>query len=486
MLEVELKLEMAAGDAEKLLGSRLFKGARSEDLTSVYFDTETQQLRDAGFSLRVRHAGERRIQTVKADGPAAAGLFVRAEWEQEIDGDAPMLDSPEQPLKQHVGDKVLAKIGPAFRTRVDRATAVAKGRDATIELVLDRGEIVAADRSSALCELELELCNGSQAALFALARRLDKTVPVRLGVLSKSERGYRLADGSGGRAAKSEPVALRVDMTAAAAFQAIAAACIRQFRLNEMLLGETRDPGALHQARVGLRRLRSALSLFRPMLADARFDALRGELRWIAGVLGEARNIDVLVARFTDEAVLARLAEGREQAYAQVAEALASARLRHLMLDLTEWLALGEWLTKAEGTPLREQAVLQAAANTLDRHRKRVKRHGAGLVELDDESRHALRIETKKLRYAAEFFTTLYTGKKELRRTRLFRNALDELQEHLGELNDLATMPSVLARLGLSDAPTQPANVIESGKSKVVKKAAEAYDLFCDARRFWR
>ena len=486
MTETELKLEVGASDAEALLRSRFLRNAASEDLLSVYFETDGQDLREAGFSLRVRHIGDRRIQTIKADGPAAAGLFVRAEWEQDIVGDTPIVDADEQPLKHHVGDKVLAGIRPAFRSSIRRSTITSKGRNATIELVFDRGEISAGDRRSAVCELELELRKGLPAALFALARRIDKTVPVRLGVLSKSERGYRLLADAVRRATKSEPVALNPDMTAAEAFQTIAGACIRQFRLNEMVLGETDDPSALHQARVGLRRLRSALSLFRPMLAGDRFEHLRGELRWVAATLGEARNIDVLVARSSDAGVLAQLHQGRAHAYAEVGEALASSRLRHMMLDLAEWLSLGEWLTNPDGAALRDQGVLEIAATTLDKHRRRVKRRGKGLVVMDNEQRHQLRIETKKLRYAAEFFAPLYTRKKELRRTKLFRHAVDALQEQLGELNDIATIPSVLERLGIAEAEQRALSVPDTRKRKILQDAEEAFEAMTDARRFWR
>ena len=60
--------------------------------------------------------------------------------------------------------------------------------------MLDCGEVVAGERRSPVCEIELELKSGDPAALFAFARRIDAVVPIRLGVLSKAERGYGLAD----------------------------------------------------------------------------------------------------------------------------------------------------------------------------------------------------------------------------------------------------------------------------------------------------
>jgi CHAD domain-containing protein len=101
---------------------------------------------------------------------------------------------------------------------------------------------------------------------------------------------------------------------------------------------------ALHQARVALRRLRSAYSLFKRLLPGAEPQRLKDELRWLAGVLGEARNLDVLLAKATDSDLRSRLKDAREAAYEDVVRALESSRARALMLDFNEWLRCGEYL----------------------------------------------------------------------------------------------------------------------------------------------
>src|SRR3546814_6754427 len=79
-------------------------------------------------------------------------------------------------------------------------------------------------------------------------------------------------------------------MTAADAFRHIAQSCVRQFRLNEALLLAGRDAGALHQVRVALRRLRSAFSIFKPVIGGDAHTPLRDELRWLASELANARR----------------------------------------------------------------------------------------------------------------------------------------------------------------------------------------------------
>jgi triphosphatase len=124
------------------------------------------------------------------------------------------------------------------------------------------------------------------------------------------------------------------------------------------------------------------------------------------------------------------------------------------------------------------------AHDVLDRLRRRLKRTGRDLARLDDEQRHEVRIIAKKLRYAAEFFTGLFPGKKAARRRAGFLGDIEALQTALGELNDLASGRMLLASLGIADA------LLRGGKRKEPKKlladAENAHDAIIDGKRFWR
>src|SRR6185436_16223480 len=121
-LELELKLEFDPADRERLESTEPLKSADGETqrLLSTYFDTPAGDVREAGYSLRVRQQGRERIQTVKAVGGPAAGLFARQEWERPIRGDKPLLDGAEEPLAKAVGATMLGRIRPAFVTEVQR------------------------------------------------------------------------------------------------------------------------------------------------------------------------------------------------------------------------------------------------------------------------------------------------------------------------------------------------------------------------------
>ena len=179
-------------------------------------------------------------------------------------------------------------------TRFTRTTWRLHYGGSDIEVVLNEGRVRADGASAPLIELELELKRGRAVDLFALAASIDESAPLRLGLMSKNERGYALAAGELGRPAKAEPVRLDAAMSDGAAFRAVALSCLRHFRRNEIALLAGRDAEALHQARVALRRLRTALTLFRHAVRGKPYREVREGLRWLAGRLGEARNLDVL------------------------------------------------------------------------------------------------------------------------------------------------------------------------------------------------
>ena len=229
MQETELKLELSQAAATALLKKNPFDGAPTVlQQKSIYFDTAGADLSKRGLSLRIRQSGNERVQTVKAGDGVAAGSFTRDEWERPVADDTPVLDDPQ--IRDLLGDTD-RRLAPMFEIHVKRHRWNVIEGEATIEVALDVGKVVAADREAPLCEIELERKAGQPAALFALARKVDRIAPAHVGVLSKAERGYRLLGAAAG-AVKASAIPLSTDMNAATVFAHIAAACLRQFRLN--------------------------------------------------------------------------------------------------------------------------------------------------------------------------------------------------------------------------------------------------------------
>jgi CHAD domain-containing protein len=261
--------------------------------------------------------------------------------------------------------------------------------------------------------------------------------------------------------------------------------CIRHFRLNEAIFLEDRNAAALHQSRVAIRRLRSAFSIFKPMIGDAGAE-LRDAFRWLSSELGDARNLDVLLERAGPGQLRDRIVVARETAYDRVCEVLASPRVRLLMLEFAEWAAGDTWAGSFVGKAGCEQSARKFAIKALNRFRRKVKKDGHDLAHADDGVRHELRKDAKKLRYAAEFFATLLEKKGEKRRYKRFVRALQSLQDQLGSMNDLATAPVVLEKLGMTNDVDARELLACDKKKNFLRRAEKAHSELIDIKRFWK
>jgi len=183
-LETELKLEVDPADLAKLdLGALMLAGEKDpERQVSRYFDTPDLDLHRAGFSLRIRQADGRYVQTVKRTASSTAGLFVRNEWEQPTSHRSPRVDELCGPLSEVFDKETLEGLKPLFAIRVERLTRKLQLNGSVIQFTLDQGTIKTGKQREPICEIELELAAGDVSDLFSLAREIDKQVPLELGV----------------------------------------------------------------------------------------------------------------------------------------------------------------------------------------------------------------------------------------------------------------------------------------------------------------
>lgn len=484
--EIELKFEVDAGAGDGIAGAGFLDGAKPRRARhkTVYYDTPTGTLRRRGFTLRIRSTGKSWVQTIKYRTGSPAGLFDREEWETKVS--EPKIDfaaAAQTPLGQWMTTGVRRKLKPVLETAFERTTWRLQSGPSRIEITLDIGEISAGAMTVPLAEIEIELRKGDTGPLFELAEQIARVVPLRLGVLSKAERGFNIVEGRFERASKAESLHLRPDMATADAFSATAHSCLRHFRLNEPLVLAGRDAAALHQARVAIRRLRAALALFRGIVGDREFATLREELRWLAGILGGARNIDVLLARLPAEEgkgkAVKKLKRSRETAYDDVVAALDSPRCRRLMLNLVRWIETGGWRAK----PRAARKLESYASDQLGQRWRKLRNMGSRLGTLETPQLHDLRIDIKKLRYSAEFLRGVYPQGDAAAKMADFIAALKELQDRLGEVNDEAMAAEMSGDLRL--APGTEGDVAESREGNLAA-AADAHRRLSAAAGYWR
>ncbi len=484
--EVELKFTCRPADMAAVLAAAPPGRDETRELIGVYFDTPDRDLQKAGATLRVRDSSGRRTQTLKL----GTGL-VRQEHEAPIAGLAP--DPRQGPLSKLLPRG--ARLCPVFNVAVTRRQRTAQCHGAEIELALDLGAITCGDRTTPICEVELELKAGPASALFELARELSAAAPLDLAFDSKPARGYALMAGETAALRSAGKIDLAAAVTVGDAFQAVSRQALAQMAGAAASLRAAPEAEAVHHLRVGARRLRSALKTFGLVLTGS--DDVEAGLRWLGQSCDTARNLDAFIeqtlpsapsgaARLRGRARLrSALEAARRRARTSVTATVSSPRFRALMIDALAWIETGDWRDSAAARAPLARYAGKALTRHLNRVLKRGRAAGNASAAAGDAARHHLRIAAKTLRYAAEALASLYRAKP----TERFLHRVRDLQEVLGQLNDLATATPLMAGLALTPDAAFAAGELISGRAAaapgLIAEANVAFRKLADAEPFW-
>jgi inorganic triphosphatase YgiF len=451
--EVELKFALAHTEEAKLRGAAALAGVRASTtkLLTLYFDTPRGELSANGMAIRLRRARGRWAQALKASGSGTGGLHDRSEW--EFDRFGPTLDLSlfaDTPLaKLEDAANLHTRLAEVFRVEYERAAWILEPAPGTrVEVVLDRGEVAASGRTDPIYEVEIESLEGEVGAIFDVATRLLDEVALRPSTVSKAERGYRLRSRRRRQPEKASAIHLDKDATLLDAARTVIAAGLAQLQANEEGLLASSDLEFVHQARVALRRLRSALRIFRDAIGAERADAWRAALGDTGRALGGARDWDVfatevmppVLSAYGDAAVTKRLTSRvtRERRTArETARASLLSRPHALaIVEISRWLAFPEPVVSA-------QPLTDFAAGLIRKRHKRLVRDAHGFAGLSAAERHRLRIDVKRLRYSIDALDSLFTEKHVER----YVDILVALQDGLGHANDAVTATRLLPKL---------------------------------------
>ena len=471
--EIELKLAINPADAAAfrmlhLLRQKVIDAPKRRKVFNTYFDTAELALKQHGVALRLRKIGGKWLQTLKTAGTATGGLHQRGEWEYPLR--VPQLDLAlfaQTPLAKLPGSNQLhLTLQPAFTTNFYRTTwqiEVSPGQ--RVEVALDQGVIRCGESESVISEVEIELLEGSPVAVFDLATSLLDHIALIPEMRSKAERGYRLFQPEPLTARHPCSIQLKRKWSPHQAMFTIVADSLTHFDGNVEGAIASDDPEYIHQLRVALRRLHSAMRIFKP--ADA--GSIDEELKWLAATLGNARDWDVLVtetlpalltaysnASFASE-IIDAAKKGQLGARKGARVALVSKRYALLAMSIGRWSRGAADLTLSAVPPVdlvipretgAEKKLTEFASREIRRRHRRLLRSIVPLAEQPSEARHQVRIDAKRLRYAVDFFACIFDKKRVAR----YLKILEKIQEGLGETNDDAVAMALLEELATSES----------------------------------
>lgn len=480
-------------------------------LYSIYYDTPDLRLMNLGCSLRLRRAGETWVQTVKAGGSIVAGLHQHDEWEAPIPTaqlNFALFKNPK--LKALFKDPNLREaLQPIFNTKFTRHLRYLKlGHESEVELCLDHGSITADSKRATICEIELELKAGDPLEVLQFAYMLvDKSpYPLRLENASKAERGYILYSGQMPSPVKAIKTEIANDTKLNIALKMIMENCLDQLSKNE---NGMRTIGAdieyLHQMRVALRRLRSAINIFHQAFPDAEIKPIRKDLKWLTKQLNPARDWDIFV---TETLPLIAKHFPQHIGFSRVLDTCKTIRRKHnetarLSVNSRRYtklmLSLSIWLTKIsqqepENTDIEKHRKPQLPdtrtfiSTALTALHHEILETGKNLDKLDTTALHALRIHIKKQRYISEFFQTLFQSSA----CAQYIFLLARLQDMLGSINDYACTQRFLDEIYINKDKNRQHEAIGvihgwTTRSFLEKKAElnHAWNAFNKAKPYW-
>jgi triphosphatase len=479
-----MELELAADIEAAALLMRLKSLAacrdgrpRSQAVKIIWHDSPDHALLADGLTL----AEQRGIRHLERIVPGA-DTWLPAQPPPVL-AESPDLPSPLAPLA-------------AFEGR--RTVSLHRVAETPVTLTIEKGILRAVTAERPVARIRL---SGEDTAIHAAARLIAEAVPACVASASMAAEAIALATGRAPQPRHHGAPVLPQDVQTVPEALAYILGHLTDVILAQAPRAVRPDDGgpeAVHQMRVAVRRARSALSIFRPALAEGALDAVNDGLRALGSHLGPTRDWDVFTtetvpaiqkaipgdARLERLAVAATRQRGAHQK--DLALYLASAEFRRLGIDLAWFVAAQGWHALPERPAEAESPTLaQFADSVLQQRWKKLLSAGKRIETLDIQALHALRLRAKRARYAAEMFVSLHDGKAAHR----FIRRLAALQQSLGVLNDGAVASQLLLELGGGGRHAYAAGVIAgfmaARTERMRPRIVKAFERFRRQPAYW-
>jgi triphosphatase len=492
MTEFELKLEVPADCAEAVEAAVRNGPVVRQRLLARYFDTPDRALATQGVVVRLRKEGANWVQTAKAPGKRP---LERLEHNVDLAGRAtPLLD-----LARHhgtpVGERIrrALKLKPAesfppleqvYQTDITRLSRIVSAGEASVEIAWDTGRISAGKRSLPVRELELELKQGNPANAVELARYWCQAHGLWLSSVSKSMKGQRLAVAQPfGAAVTAQAPRFGRNASGRTMAAAVLASCLDQVLANASdVAGGCSDAEHIHQLRVGLRRLRTALRELGALIegVDSAWEA---PIVALFRALGLHRDRDYLLHTVQGQMTTAGGPPlDWSAALTELPDPAAAVRTPDFQEALIGLIGLVHAASADEGMQ-PDQSARKTVRRRLRKLHQEAVAEGRQFLKLEEAMQHRLRKRLKRLRYLAEFSRPLFAR----RQVDAFVAALKPVQDALGMYNDELAALQAWQQLTSDDARAWfGTGWLSARRTPNAQACLQACEKFArDAKPFW-
>ena len=449
--ELELKL---AATPEKINKIREldFPGAASQSdwetahLANTYFDTANFKLREMSIGMRIRQIGDQYLQTVKSSGKVIGGLHQQNEDEITLESDQLALDQITEPYLQILVEEANEEDGefvPCFNTNFDRSKCILTFSDGTkIEVALDIGNITADENSEPICEVELELVEGSAEYIFAIGRYLVKELDLTLSSASKARRGYSLCKNLSSDYYRMQVTELSQGAESEKAFEQICFSALKHWQHYELFLNKDIAHQAVLEMYRALIYLHHMYMVFGVLIPRQATQDLRNNWGWLSDamrpIVDAAKHKRYLTRYLKQKADWDLVEEQTKKIELEVKDAieefkklLATQRYNLMMLNMSEWLYFKEW---RDFIPEKERSelstpIIDFARKQLEHMLKELKRDLGPKVDLKYKEYFKLIAKIRRALDTGLFFGGLFDSQKRLAYRQPWVDILDGIRE---------------------------------------------------------
>jgi len=487
MVEVELKFQLPESKKKSVQQYLRKHKAQQIHLQAKYYDTPDRLLAKNGMALRLRKENDLWVQTFKAAGQSHLHRVEEEVFLGKCD------QEPDLNLELYQDNKVVTdllntalgkeakKLSLQFETDVQRTYHVFEADNTAIEVCLDDGVVKTATAQSIICEVEFELKQGAVKTLIQFAQQWINRYALWLDVRSKAERGNLLALGQAASpAVHAKALTLNKDITAEQALKKIVENCLGQFLPNMAAMADgVAEAEHIHQARVSLRRLRSALKHFSSWSNEVN-PLWEEQIAELFRQLGDTRDEDairtevlpIIKQHGSPELLLPVSA----QPLKELSILFTSSDTIKLLLDLLAF-AYSEENSKSKSGGLKKHI-----KKSLDKLHHKVISNAEHFSELEVTQQHQIRKKAKQLRYCVEFISSLYSDKK----VQQYLKQLQPVQNTLGQYNDLFIAEDIFNKAVENDSSFWFAlGWVKAKQPHLQKRSAKALQTFSQAETFW-
>lgn len=465
MHELELKFAIPSYQQSVLRKNIDTKTAQQQRLSAYYFDTPNQDLAKKGIALRIRFEDSQWVQTLKTAGDGVAKR-VELNTVLSLTGTPDTLDVSslvpdvsmitEQAVVAQLTsimplDELAQALTVQYFTDVQRTSRQIKKNNSRIEIAYDIGKVGIGHLNSQkpannpgltqsdIHEIEFELLEGDPSDLIEVAKTWCKKYKLYLSTVTKAQRGsLLLANKQFAEPVKADLAVLQLHkgISQFAFLQAVVNNCLVQILPNASAIAEGSPDGNLvHQLRVGIRRLRTALKHFK-FAQDYIDPNWLMVLKQTFSLLGEYRDKEILQIKTQPllESVGAPHVEWSTAVDIMPIDAVRANDFQILLLELIGFTHLP--------VPADSPKAKAPVAKKLEKLFTAIAAASDKFASLDTDSQHGVRKDLKSLRYVSEFAAPLFAsqtnGKKGKKATKLnaFLQYLEPAQDVLGEYND--------------------------------------------------